>query len=314
MNTLAAPGDTWGIPGPLFLKLYLLVAVVAVVGTLLHRRRATAGPDPVTADQLGPQQVAYLNGGDQLAIWAALGGLRAAGAIDVRPDRRLIAAGPTPTGVTPLDHAIRHAARQPVAAQKLGRDSGVARALEQLRQGLEQRGLLIDADGVRALRRGRNLLLVLLALGVVRLVAGLVNARPVGWLLVALLVLGVALALLARTPRRTRTANVLLRRLRQSSHHLSPDSAPAYATYGAAGAAMGVALFGTASLYALDPGFAAQAEIQRQALNASSGSSYSGSSGTSCGGSSSSSSCSGGSSSSCGGGGSSCGGGGGCGG
>ena len=68
---------------------------------------------------------------------------------------------------------------------------------------------------------------------------------------------------------------------------------------------MGVALFGTASLYALDPGFAAQAEIQRQASNASSGSSCSGSSGTSC--SSSSSSCSGGSSSSCGGG-SSCGG------
>ncbi|WP_432898686.1 TIGR04222 domain-containing membrane protein [Micromonospora matsumotoense] len=312
MNTIAASGDTWGIPGPLFLKLYLLVTVVAVVGTLLHRRRTTAGPDSVGVDQLGPQQVAYLNGGDQLAIWAALGGLRGAGAIDVRPDRQLIATGPTPAGVTPLDHAIRHAARQPVAARKLQRDSGVARSLEQLRQGLEQRGLLIDADGVRALRRGRNLLLVLLALGVVRLIAGLINGRPVGWLLLALAGLGVALALLARTPRRTRTANGALRRLRGSSRHLAPDSAPAYSTYGPAGAAMGVALFGTASLYALDPGFAAQAEIQRQALNASSGSSYSGSSGTSC--SSSSSSCSGGSSSSCGGGGSSCGGGGGCGG
>ncbi|MEU7619578.1 TIGR04222 domain-containing membrane protein [Micromonospora rifamycinica] len=309
MNILAASGDTWGIPGPLFLKLYLMVAAVAVVGTLLHRRRTTAGPpDAAGTDQLGPQQVAYLNGGDQLAVWSALGGLRAAGAIDVRPDRRLIAAGPTPTGVTPLDHAIRHAARQPVAARTLGRDSGVARALEQLRLGLEQRGLLIDADGVRALRRGRNLLLVLLALGVVRLVAGLINGRPVGWLLLALAGLGVAFALLARTPRRTRAANVLLRRLRSSSHHLSPDSTPAYATYGAAGAAMGVALFGTASLYALDPGFAAQAEIQRQALSASSGSSYSGSSGTSCGGSTSS--CSGGSSSSCGGGGGGCGGGG----
>lgn len=307
MNILAASGDTWGIPGPLFLKLYLMVAAVAVVGTLLHRRRTTAGPPTPPGPTSSPQQVAYLNGGDQLAVWSALGGLRAAGAIDVRPDRRLIAAGPTPTGVTPLDHAIRHAARQPVAARKLGRDSGVARALEQLRLGLEQRGLLIDADGVRALRRGRNLLLALLALGVVRLVAGLINGRPVGWLLLALAGLGVAFALLARTPRRTRAANVLLRRLRSSSHHLSPDSAPAYATYGAAGAAMGVALFGTASLYALDPGFAAQAEIQRQALSASSGSSYSGSSGTSCGGSTSS--CSGGSSSSCGGGG-----GGGCGG
>ncbi|MFJ6196525.1 TIGR04222 domain-containing membrane protein [Micromonospora sp. NPDC092111] len=303
MTVIAAPGDTWGIPGPLFLKLYLMVAVVAVVGTVLHRRRLTAGPDSVGVDQLGPQQVAYLNGGDQLAVWAALGGLRGAGAIDVRPDRKLIAAGPLPAGITPLDYAIRQAAGRPVAARELRRDSGVARALERLRQGLEQHGLLIDADGIRALRRGRNLLLGLLVLGLVRLVAGLVNGRPVGWLLLALLGLGVTFALVARTPRRTRAANVALRGLRRSNIHLSPVSAPSYATYGAAGAAMGVALYGTVSLWALDPGFAEQAEIQRQALNSSSGSGYSsGSTGTSCGGGSSD------------GGGSSCGGGGGCGG
>ncbi|MGK5445428.1 TIGR04222 domain-containing membrane protein [Micromonospora sp. URMC 105] len=304
MIPLAAAGDTWGVPGPLFLRLYLAVAVVAVVGTMLHRRRLLAGPDPSGVDLLGPQQVAYLNGGDQLAVWTALGGLRAAGAIDVRPDRKLIAAGPLPAGVTPLDQAVRHAAKRPVYSRELTRDATVARALTELRQGLEQRGLLVDADGRRALRRGPFLLFVLLMLGVLRLFSGLSNDRPVGWLLLTLIGIGVACALLARTPRRTRTADAGVRDLRRRTAHLSPAAAPAYATYGAAGAAMGVALFGTASLWALDPGFAEQAEIQRQALSGGSGAYSSG--GSSCGGGSSSDG--GGGGGGCGGGGGGCGG------
>jgi hypothetical protein len=83
--------------------------------------------------------------------------------------------------------------------------------------------------------------------------------------------------------------------VRQSYQHLSPGQSPSYATYGAAGAAMGVALYGAASLYTMDPAFAAEAEIQR--ISASGGTSGS------------SSSCGSGSSS-CGGGGGGCGGGG----
>jgi hypothetical protein len=96
---------------------------------------------------------------------------------------------------------------------------------------------------------------------------------------------------------RTKAGTAALGTLRAQHSYLSPKQSPAYATYGAAAAGMGVALFGAASLYALDPGFAAEAEIQRDM--ASGGSGYSGDGG------SSSSSCSGGSS---------CGGGGGCGG
>jgi uncharacterized membrane protein YgcG len=119
----------------------------------------------------------------------------------------------------------------------------------------------------------------------------------VGFLLVAIVIaVVVTLIMLTRKRRATHAADNGLRAVRKQHEYLAPHQSPSFATYGATGAAMGVALYGTAALYTMDPAFAAEAEVQR--MNAAGGS----------GGStdSSSSSCSGGSSS--------CGGGGGCGG
>ncbi|MFC8845218.1 MULTISPECIES: TIGR04222 domain-containing membrane protein [unclassified Micromonospora] len=298
MTVLAAPGDTWGIPGPTFLGLYLLAGLVVVVGAIAHRRRVLAGPSAVGGGQLGPQQVAYLNGGNQLAVWTALGGLRGTGVVGVRADRRLAVGGPLPAGATPLDQAVHHAASQGRYARELGRDHWVTQALDQLRQGLEQQGLALTPARRQSARNGSFLLFALVGVGLFRIFAGLTNDRPAGFLVPAVIPLAVVAALFARVPWRTRAADRALRGLRRSHVHLTPASGPAYATYGAAGAAMGVALFGTATLWAMDPGFAEEAEIQRQAL--------SGTGSTSVGG------CSSGDSSSDSG--SSCGGGGGCGG
>ncbi|TDC63948.1 TIGR04222 domain-containing membrane protein, partial [Micromonospora sp. KC207] len=276
MTVIAAPGDTWGIPGPTFLGFYLLAGLIVVVGAFVHRRRVLAGPSAVGVGQLGPQQAAYLNGGNQLAIWASLGGLRGAGVVGVHPDRRLAGGGPLPAGATPLDRAVHHAVNRGLHARDLGRDRRVLEALEQLRQGLERQGLALTADQRNSARTGAFLLFALVGLGVFRIFAGLSNDRPVGFLVLAVIPLAIASALLARVPWRTRAANRALRELRRSNVHLAPASAPAYATYGAAGAAMGVALFGTAALWAMDPGFAEQAEIQRQALSGTGSSSSDG--------------------------------------
>ncbi|MFJ8578842.1 TIGR04222 domain-containing membrane protein [Micromonospora sp. NPDC093277] len=298
MSVLAAPGDTWGIPGPVFLRWYLLVAAVLVVGTLVHRFRALAGAPVTGTGQLGPQQVAYLNGGDQLAVWTALGGLRHAGVVGIRPDRRLTTTAATlPAGATPLDQAVVHAAARGVRSGELRRDEWVTRALDQLRDDLQRRGLALGPDRRSALRRGPMLIAALLVLGGIRAVVGLSNGRPAGFLLLSLIPLVVAVALLARVPWRTRAAHRALRDLHREHTWLQPSATPAYATYGSSSAAMGVALFGTATIWAMDPGFAEQAEIQRQATAASAGSAGgSCSTGSSCGGDSS------------------CGGGGGCGG
>ena len=76
----AASGDTWGISGPTFLRYYLAAAIVVVAIAAYHRLRLLAAPAQTALDPLGPQQVAYLNGGPQLAVHAALGGLRGSGA------------------------------------------------------------------------------------------------------------------------------------------------------------------------------------------------------------------------------------------
>ncbi|MEU5674042.1 TIGR04222 domain-containing membrane protein [Micromonospora sp. NPDC047762] len=302
MTVHAASGDTWGISGPTFLRYYIAAAILVVAIVAYQRFRLAVGSSgAMTADPLGPQQVAYLNGGPQLAVHAALGGLRGSGAVGVRPDRRLTTVGAAPTGLTPLDQAIHWAAHQHSRVRDLPQDERVRVALHQIRNGLEERGLLTnDAQRARA-RFWATLLIALLGLGVLRLVSGLFSGRPVGYLLLTLVALLIVTLVLRRVPMLTRAGRAALRSVRRQHTHLAPASAPAYATYGAAGAAMGVALYGTASLWALDPGFAEQAEIQRQAA---AGSGWSGGSDGSSGGGDSSGSD----------GGSSCGGGGGCGG
>ncbi|KAB1108986.1 TIGR04222 domain-containing membrane protein, partial [Micromonospora aurantiaca] len=274
------PSDTWGIPGPVFLRWYLLLAVVLVVGAIVYRRRMLAGTAVTAYGDLGPQQVAYLNGGDQLAVWAALGGLRHSGAVGVRPDRRLTTGGPLPAGATPLDQAVHHAASRGLRTRELAADEWVRRALDDLRDGLVRRGLALDQERRRTLRRGALLVGALLAIGIVRAVSGLLNDRPTGWLLLSLFPLGLAFVLLNRVPWRTRAATAALNDMRRRHAWLRPAAGPAYSTYGATDVALGVALFGTATLWTMDPGFAEQAEIQRQAMGNAGGAS----SGTSCGG------------------------------
>ncbi|RZU53094.1 uncharacterized protein (TIGR04222 family) [Krasilnikovia cinnamomea] len=309
--TLAATGATWGIPGPTFLLYYIAALVVITVGAIVHRRRLFAGPRDAQLDQLGPPQVAYLAGGPRLAVYSALGGLRATGAVGAGPDRTLVQAGPLASGATPLETAIYNAAGKRVRARYVHADQWVRTALTQLGDGLEAAGLATSAARRRTARLWALAALALLVLGIARVASGIANDKPVGFLLPLLFVAGVVALLLARVPRQTRAVAGGLAALRAKNHYLSPRQSPSYSTYGAGSVALGVALFGTASLYSLDPQFAAEAEIQRMAAysgwSASGGSSSSWSSGSSCG---SASSCSSGSSSgsSCGGGGGGCGG------
>ncbi|WP_025619088.1 TIGR04222 domain-containing membrane protein [Salinispora cortesiana] len=265
MILLAAPSNTWGIPGSIFLGLYLVTAAV-LVAIALRRRNEVLSGSRYNASLLSPQQAAYLSGGTPLAVWTSLAGLRSDGAVNVDSDRRLTASGSLPTGSAPLDQAIHLAASRGLRAQELSSDQGVRQAVHQLRVDLEQHGLALSAEQRAALRNAVLPLTILLAVGMLRLGAGLANDRPVGWLFLTQIALLVVTILLFRRPWRTRTADQVLRRLRHRHTHLAPRHNPAYATYGAAGAAMGVALFGTAALWAMDPSFAEQAQIQQQFL------------------------------------------------
>jgi uncharacterized protein (TIGR04222 family) len=293
---------TWGIPGPTFLIAYLGAIIVVAILAAVHRRIISAGrADDV--NRLGAQEIAYLTGRDRLAVYTAIGGLRASGAIGSGPDKTLLQTGPMPTGVTPLDTAVYNAAGRRIPAREVVTDTWVQSAVDELRQRLEEKGLATTAAQRRIARLWLLPAVALILLGIARLVAGIRNDHPVGFLVPSIFFAVImAVTVLVRASRVTTAAATKgVAAIRRQSMYLSPRQSPSYATYGATGAAMGVALFGASSLYAMDPAFAADAEIQR--VNAAGWSAGTSGGGGSCGSSSSCGGSSGGGGGGCGGGG-----------
>jgi uncharacterized protein (TIGR04222 family) len=294
--------NTWGIPGTTFLIYYIPTMAAIVVFAVIHRKLLFRGPRDVRVDALNPQQVAYLNGGDRLAVYSALGGLRAAGSIGNGPGRTLVQTGPLPHGVTSLDNALYNAAYRGETIRRLRDDQMVTSALQELRDTLERLGLAVTPHQIREARIWGLIAGAVTLLGIARLVTGVADDKPVLYLFLCLVVSVFITIALSRVKRHaTNAANRALQTLRKSHAYLGPQQSPSYATYGVTSAAMGVALFGAGSLYFIDPVFAAEAEARQFAAGAT------GDGGATAG----AAMCAGGSCSS---GGGSCGGGGGCGG
>jgi uncharacterized protein (TIGR04222 family) len=104
-------------------------------------------------------------------------------------------------------------------------------------------------------------MLAVALLGLVRVLAEIAEARPVGLLLLVLpAVTVVALVQLTRAPRRSRGGDRALAALRAEHRALAPERAPDLRGHGPAGAALGIGLFGTEALAAAAPGFAREVE------------------------------------------------------
>jgi hypothetical protein len=124
-------GDTWGISGPTFLLAYLVLAV-AVGVAVLRTRRALADVSaerPASRMEERPYDVAYLNGGAQLAVTAALSAMYRAGTISTA-GRGVVVAGQRPESRSDeLERAIHHAAGTgPVSRHALATVGGVTNA------------------------------------------------------------------------------------------------------------------------------------------------------------------------------------------
>ncbi|MDX6743178.1 TIGR04222 domain-containing membrane protein [Actinocorallia sp. A-T 12471] len=302
-------GATWGIEGPAFLALYVLLGIL-VIGFVLGLRRWLAAGTDLPGDMSAPE-LAYLAGGERRAIAASLAALRLSGSVASAPGGKVIATGPAPVGAAPLDHAVLYAAGAGTRSNQLLRNPAVAQELRAVRAALVARGQLLGPAERRITRLTALPIILLVVLGIARLIAGLDAGRPVGFLVAALVFFGlVMIVLLSSAPHRTRAANRTVTMSQQRYQGLHPGYSPSYADHGPHAAALAVAVFGGIALMGMDPVFAAEAEVDRLAqatATGSAGSSYTdSSSGYSDSGSSDSSS----SSDS----GSSCGGGGGCGG
>ena len=294
--------NLFDLPGPQFLALYSGMLIGAASGGFLLRWlfRTPGGSPPGTAPDLDPYETAYLSGGPDAAVDAALAALVHRGLVRFKP----------------WSHTFE--IHQPELATHVGSkfEAGIYRVIETGRTDLMDirrtarpllellirrlRDLeLVYPPGSFAPPRTMPALLMALVLlvGLVKITVGLSRGRPVLYLvgLSLLALFGVFLFLNLRLLR-TRRGDELLARTRSRNDALRTSAAAMPTRLAPADVALATGLFGAGIFSSGAMGDVSQELRARRETHTS---------GSSCG-----SGCSGGSSSS----GSSCGGGGGCGG
>jgi len=278
--------STWGVSGPQFLLLYLVLFAVTVLGVVLARRRALASDGAAVPARLDPYEAAELNGGDDLVVITAASNLLRGGSLVSTGRRRgqpaRLATGPAPG---PAAHPVEWAVYQEVAARPNRRLKDLRAGLEQgsalaaPRERLRLRGLAPTPEQRARYRAAALWFLPLLALGAARVVAGSANGRPVGFLVVFLLVtVVVAAALAGRVPNATELGRRTLRALRAEHPRPGSGASPAQLS-------MATALFGAGVLWAADTDIAMMLRVPReQGFSAGFGGDGGGDGGGGCGG------------------------------
>jgi uncharacterized protein (TIGR04222 family) len=243
--------------GPEFLALYvvLLLAAVAVAAGL---RRCLCWPsDEPTSEELdlSSQEIAFLNGGEELAVNAAIARLAHEGALAVDfEDRTLTASGERLRfDASELEReiysAVKGEAGIPIAALRPMVSSQIA----PIRQHLFDLGLLVGDYRAWAARVLPSILILTVGLfGMVKIVIGLSRGRPVE-LLVALSVLSLLVSSMFRTRvHRSRRGDRALAQLQLENAPLKNQVGSRWNELAGADLALGVSLYGM-SLLAYSP-------------------------------------------------------------
>jgi len=250
---------TWGISSETFLVIYVTAALVAVGLAVFLRSRGTA-PAPTAGIRLGPVQAGMLTSDDR-AVAASLTLLRGADLIS--------ADGTILRGWGVADNALGSFTRAVYDELSSGRSAlgnlrlpGRLQApLDHLRATLVAQGLLTGPEQKAWNRRATLPILVVVAIGVARLVAGFAGGKPIGFLLVAVVLLSASRELVRRTGRRTPQGTAELTRLRRTHSYLAPRMRPSLTAYGPTPIALSTALFGMGAVGLFSPGFASAAGI-----------------------------------------------------
>jgi uncharacterized protein (TIGR04222 family) len=246
---------------------YLGVAAGIAAYSLRHRIASGHTRAAGTGREAEPAEVAYLNGGPDLAVTASLGALGLLGVVESR-SAELSTRAPLPADAGPLDRAVHAAAARGVPARTLGTDPGVTAVLDQVHEAVVAAGWLRPEADRRRVRRGAWLMygLALVGLALVGLAAGVAGADGPDLAGVsATIVVAVTGTALAVVPRVTRAGQRVVRAAERAHGHLRSTMDPSWTTYGIRGAAMAVALYGPDLLWRAAPVFAGRMGIVESA-------------------------------------------------
>lgn len=205
------PGNPLDWPAGPFLALFvgLAAASFAAMGLLRWRLRDTGQPGQSVG--LGVLELAYLAGGTPRTADTVAVGFLAAGAAGLDPKRsRIVVAGGADCGGSGGADLPRELAgfrrRLSGSMTRKAFAQAVSGEVERVRDALVQRGLAPTPDRLRQIRTGlAALILPVLALGAAKVAVGSSRGKPVGILLVLLVltVLAACLLAFARQPYRT---------------------------------------------------------------------------------------------------------------
>lgn len=220
----------WSLPanpldwtGEAFLQLYLALALIAFIGTLwLRRKLRDLGSGNSAA--LSIHELAYLAGGAERATDAAVTDLLQRGIIEwdsssdmLRIKGRISDLDP------PLDTLGKTIAADGKPTKLLGR---AALIMEPVRRSLERRGLWLNQAQTSSVRWiGALPLYGVLALGIAKMAVGISRGKPVGFLILISLVLGITtLVFWVKQPGRTRAGDLAFQQAR--TRHARAARAP----------------------------------------------------------------------------------------
>ena len=192
--------NPFDLPGPEFLKLFAVVALVASVLSivLVILMRWWLGRDAYTSPlednpDLGPYEVAYLSGGETLAINAATSDLIRRGLLVVDAEGGVIRKGQREPRLRRSDKRTKPADKLEKSihgslssdvgdsASFLGIRPKVSKACDQIRERLEGYGLLITSDRIDKLLWPSVAMALLVTLfGAIKVLVGLSRDRDVG--------------------------------------------------------------------------------------------------------------------------------------
>jgi uncharacterized protein (TIGR04222 family) len=240
------------LPGPEFLWVYVcLVTAAALLGLFTSRLVRSEGRLPWRAEELGPLELAYLQRGGRGVLEAALASLHQRGVVGPGLEkgevRRVL---PSAEDVDELEELVFRSIHDSGSTSLSTLEPLVEAACEPMRESLLSRGLLVEgARAFFAQWAAAIFLTPIMAIGGVKLVTGLGDGRPVGFLAITLILSVLAYNLTLRPPIRTVEADLILAGARHRHASLKETARSSHASLLDPGdVAMIAALFGVVAL------------------------------------------------------------------
>jgi uncharacterized protein (TIGR04222 family) len=246
--------NPFDLPGPQFLAFYAVLFLAALAGGTWLRwylRLPGGEPGPEVLD-LSPGEAAYLAGGEERAVNAAIARLVHEGSLAADTAERKLTrrSDAVPAGASELERVIHAAVPGETGTTVAAVRSQAAPALPALRNRLQDLEWLVAAD-----RQGTAVFLPLLLvlavplLGVIKIFVGIDRHRPVGFLIFGCIVsVAVALVGFGRRVTRSRLGDKALAELKSANAALEFQAGRRAHELGGNDLTLAVGLFGTAIL------------------------------------------------------------------